>query len=157
MDLALKLRHTVDALFGRGASSRLPRGIDFELSPRTGRARAAYHGGRLLCTLRTDGGLAVTPHMAGLLLGSREFRERCLEVDAESAPFVRQGRSVFCRHVVWCGRHVRAAADVPVLFGGEVIAVGTAALPAAMIASAQRGVAVRVRDSLKGRGAGAGP
>lgn len=152
MDREEKVRRTVDALFGRGASSRLPRGLEFTLSRKNGRIRCVLHGGRLLCTLRTDGGLAVTPRMAQALLGSRSFRECCLEVDAESRPFVEEGRSVFCSHVTWCGGGVRVAADTPVLFGGRVIAVGTAVLSAGMIRSLRRGVAVRVRDSLKGRG-----
>ena len=35
-----------------------------------------------------------------------------------------EGRSVFCKHVVWCGKNVRVAADTPILFENRVIAVG---------------------------------
>ena len=159
MDPVLKLRHTVDALFGRGVSAHLPRDSEIRMtfSRRTGRPKAAVHDGvgggpRLLCTLRTDGGLAVTPYLAQLLLGSKTFRENCVEVSGDAAPFVMEGRSVFCRHVTWCGRRVRVSADTPVLFGGRVIAVGRAVLSHEMIGGFERGVAVRIRDSLKGRG-----
>ena len=41
------------------------------------------------------------------------------------------------------------SADTPVLFKDKVIAVGRAILPAKMILEQNRGVAVKVRDSLK--------
>lgn len=152
MDPATKLSHTIDALFGTGVSGRLPKDVDITFSKRTGRIRTVSHGGRLLCTLRIDGGLAITIHFAQMLLKARGFRENCVEVTKEAAPFIREGRSVFCKHVAWCGRNVLAASDTPILFQGEVIAVGRAVLPGPMITDFGRGVAVKVRDSLKGRG-----
>ena len=62
-----------------------------------------------------------------------------------------EGRSVFCKHVVWCGKNVRVAADTPILFENKVIAVGKAILSSEMISDFNRGVAVKVRDSLKSR------
>ena len=151
MDHALKLRHTIDALFGSGVSRYLPRDIEMTFSKRTGRIRTVSHGGRLLCTLRIDGGLAITTLFAQMLLPSKTFRENCVRVSADAAPFVSEGRSVFCKHVTWCGKRVRVAADTPVLFRGRVIAVGRAVLSSAMISDFERGVAVKVRDSLKSR------
>ncbi|ABK78352.1 queuine tRNA-ribosyltransferase containing PUA domain [Cenarchaeum symbiosum A] len=149
-----KLLRTLDALFGRGTSRNVPGGLEFVLSRKNGRIRTVNHGGRLLCTLRTDGGLAITPHFAQMLLKGKNFKESCVEIDAASRPFVEEGRSVFCAHVVWCGKNVRIASDAPVLFDGRVVAVGKAVLPAGMITSMERGVAVKVRDSLKGQQAG---
>ena len=149
MDNRLKLCHTIDCLFGRGVSRRLPAGLDFAFSKKNGRIRSVSHDGHLLCTLRIDGGLAITPYFAQILLKSRKFRENCLEIDADSRPFVGEGRSVFCGHVVWCGKNVRIASDTPVLYKDEVVAVGRAVLSAEMITSMKRGVAVKVRDSLK--------
>lgn len=149
MDHIAKLRHTLDALFGDGVSDHLPGNLEITLSKKNGRIRNVYHEGQLLCTLRTDGGLAISPHLAQMLLESEEFRESCLEVDDESEPFVRQGKSVFCGHVTWCGRNVSISSETPILSRGRVIAVGRAALSAGMIVSLKRGVAVRIRDSLK--------
>lgn len=154
MDNRLKLEHTLDALFGAGTSRNLPGSLDFAFSRKNGRIRNVSRAGRLLCTLRTDGGLAITPYFAQILLKSRRFRQNCVEIDSDSEPFVRDGRSVFCRHVVWCGRNVRIGSDTPVLFEGRVIAVGRAVLPAEAIPHMTRGVAVSVRDSLKGRNGG---
>ena len=60
-----------------------------------------------------------------------------------------EGKSVFCKHVVWCGNKVRISADTPVLFKDRVIAVGKAVLSHEMISDFNRGVAIKVRDSLK--------
>lgn len=152
MDDAAKVARTIDALFGRGASARLPRRLLVETSRRTGRARSVRDAadGALLCTARPDGGLAVTVRLAAELARGRPFRRHCVEVDAEAAPFAAAGRSVFCGHVASCGPGVRAGSEAAVVFGGRVIAVGRAAVPAAVMSTAGRGVAVRVRDHLKG-------
>ena len=148
MDDRLKLIRTVDALFGDGVSGCIPPDVRFTHS-RTGRIRSAYLGDDLLCTLRIDGGLAVTPYFAQMLLASPVFRESCVEASEEAAPFVRDGKSLFARHVAWCGKRVAVAADTPVMHEGEVIAVGKAVLSAAMMAGCKRGVAVRIRNGLK--------
>lgn len=143
-----KLARTVDALFGEGVSACIPPGVRFTHS-RTGRIRSAFQGDDLLCTLRIDGGLAITPRFAQTLLEHPEFRESCVEVSGEAAPFVREGRSVFARHVVRCGGRVGVSAETPVTHEGTVIAVGRAVLSAGMMAGCDRGVAVRVRNGLK--------
>ena len=150
-----KVRHTMDAQFGRGAHRSVPAGAVIERSRRTGRIRGIRDGSRnLLCTLRPDGGLAITVRLAEMMLARRPaaFAPYCVEVSPDAAPFVEQGRSVFCRHVVRCGRNVRASSDVPVTCGGRVIAVGRALLSCEVMSDMDRGVAVKVRDGLKGRG-----
>ena len=149
MDPAVKLRHNIDALFGQGVSKHLPKNIEISFSKRTGRIREVYHNQKLLCTLRIDGGLAITPFFAQILMKSKKFKENCLEVDQESKPFVEDGRSVFCGHVVWCGKNIRIQSDVPVLYKNKVIAVGKAVLSSEMMKEQTVGVAVKVRDSLK--------
>jgi len=149
MDHVSKIKHTLDALFGTGVSRHLPKNIEFTFSRKNGRIRSIFHEKKLLCTLRIDGGLAITPYLAQILMKSKKFKENCLEVDSDSKPFVEEGRSVFCKHVIWCGKNVRIAADTPVLFKNKVIAVGRAVLSTDMILSMDRGVAVKVRDSLK--------
>lgn len=148
MDDYSKISSTVDALFGMGASSCMPHDITMTYS-RTGRIREVRHNNVLLCTLRIDGGLAITVNFAHMLLRRKELREYCVEIDDDAAPFVADGRSVMASHVTHCGRHVRVSSDVPILYKGSVVAVGRAVLSGPMITGARRGVAVRVRDSLK--------
>jgi len=156
MDNILKLQHTIDALFGSGSSRHLPKDLDITFSKKNGRIRSVYHNGKLLCTLRIDGGLALSPYFAQMLLKSKKFKENCLEINSDSKPFVEEGRSVFCKHVVWCGKNIMISSDTPVLFKGKVIAVGRAVLPSKMILEQKRGVAVKIRDSLKSHEKGDG-
>jgi len=151
MDHVLKLQYSLDALFGTGVSKYLPKDVEFTFSRKTGRIRTVSHNGKLLCTLRIDGSLAISTHFAQILLKSKTFKENCIEINKDAAPFVMEGRSVFCKHVVWCGKKVCIAADTPVLFKNKVIAVGRAILSSEMISDFDRGVAIKVRDSLKSR------
>ena len=146
-----KLVHTIDALFGNGVSKYLPKDIEITFSRKNGRIKTVSHNGNLLCTLRIDGGLAISPYFAQKLLQSKKFKENCLEVTSEAAPFIEEGRSVFCKHVVWCGKNVKIASDTPVLFKDKVIAVGKAVLSSEMISDFNQGMAVKIRDSLKSR------
>ncbi len=151
VDQTLKLQYSLDALFGNGVSKNLPKNIEMTFSRKTGRIRTVSHKGKLLCTLRIDGGLAISPYFAQILLKSKTFRENCVEINKDAAPFVKEGKSVFCKHVVWCGKKVRISADTPILFKNKVIAVGKVVLSCEMILDFDRGVAVKVRDSLKSR------
>ena len=97
MDPFEKISHSVDALFGNGVSKNIPKDIDFKMSKKTGRIRAVYHNGLLLFTPRTDGGIAMSIYCAELFSKNKKFtNDYCIEVDADSKPFVEQGKSVFC-------------------------------------------------------------
>jgi len=154
MDSVEKLNHTLDALFGDGVSKYMPKKIEITYSKKNGRIRSVFYDEKLLCTLRIDGGLAISPLFAQILLKSKKFKENCLEIDKDSKPFVEEGRSVFCQHVLWCGKNIKISSDVPVLFKSKVIAVGRSVLSSEMISSQNRGVAVKIRDSLKSQNKG---
>lgn len=149
MDSVLKLKYSIDALFGAGVSKLLPKDIEITYSRKNGRIRSVYHNEKILCTLRIDGGLAISVYFAQILLKNKKFKENCLEVSQDAAPFVEQGKSVFCKHVTWCGKNVMIGSDTPILYKNKVIAVGRAILSQSMIETMKRGVAVKIRDSLK--------
>ena len=151
MNHVVKLQHSLDALFGNGTSKLLPKDIEMTFSRKTGRIRTVSHKGKFLCTLRIDGSLAISIHFAQMLLKNKKFKENCIEINSDAAPFVEQGRSVFCKHVISCGKNVQISADTPVLFKNKVIAVGRALLASDMISDFDRGVAIKIRDSLKSR------
>tara|TARA_B100000470_G_C19746598_1_gene371746 strand:+ start:661 stop:1134 length:474 start_codon:yes stop_codon:yes gene_type:complete len=151
VDHIQKLENSLDALFGNGVSKYLPKDIEITFSRKTGRIRTVSHKGKLLCTLRIDGGLAISTYFAQILLKSKSFKENCIVINSDAAPFVMEGRSVFCKHVIKCGKNVKISGDTPVLFKNKVIAVGRAVLSNEMISDFNRGVAVKVRDSLKSR------
>ena len=151
MEHVQKLENSLDALFGNGVSKYLPKDIEITFSRKTGRIRTVSHKGKLLCTLRIDGGLAISTYFAQILLKSKSFKENCIHINQDAAPFVMEGRSVFCKHVTKCGKNVQISGDTPILFKNKVIAVGKAVLSCEMISDFNRGVAVKVRDSLKSR------
>lgn len=154
MDSVIKIKYTLDALFGQGVSKYLPKDVKITYSKNTGRIKHVHQNDNLLCTLRTDGGLAITPHFAQILMKSKTFKQNCLEIDDESKAYVQEGSSVFCKHVTWCGNNIMIGGDVPVLHDNKVIAVGKAVLSTRMIKSFKKGVAVKIRDSLKSTNSG---
>jgi uncharacterized protein with predicted RNA binding PUA domain len=152
IDARDKVSRHVDALFGSGVSDCIPLDVQFEFSRRTGRIKNFSMGGRLAGTLRTDGGIALTIAGAQHFLGnSGQFRENCVAPVHDAVPFVSEGRSLFCRHVEWCGSNVRVGSDVAVIDKGRVIAVGAAILPSHLMKQYSRGVAVKIREGIKGR------
>ncbi|MDQ3807387.1 MAG: queuine tRNA-ribosyltransferase [Thermoproteota archaeon] len=163
MDPREKVHRHIDALFGAGVSDALPADIQFDFSRRTGRIKNFTIDGRLAMTLRTDGGLALTIMGAQYLFeNSKQFRENCVMPIQEAVPFVSEGRSLFCKHVKWCGSNIKVGSDVAVIdgksdgdntdnSGRRVIAVGIAILPSRLMRHYQKGVAIKVRQGIKGR------
>lgn len=150
-----KVARHVDAVFGAGVSEALPADLQFEFSRKTGRIKNFATDGSLVATLRTDGGLALTVEGAQFFAkSSRTFRENCIIPVKDAVPFVSEGRSLFCRHVEWCGSNVKAGSDVAVLDRNDnVVAVGIAVLPASLMAKFSKGVAVKIREGIKSRAA----
>ncbi len=151
IDPRTKIAVNIDAIFGSNISSSIPIDrLEFTFSKRTGRIKNILHDNNLVATLRKDGWLALTVYGAIMLLQSKNFRENCVIVENDVAEFIANGKSVFCKHVISCGRNVMVGSDVAVLDQDEnVIAVGKAVLSAKMIREFKRGVAVKVRESLK--------
>lgn len=153
IDAREKVCRHLDALFGAGVSSALPLELAFEYSRRTGRIKNFSIAGRLAGTLRTDGGIALTIPGAQHLFDNsrRHFRENCVIPVQDAVPFITEGRSLFCRHVEWSGQNIKTGSDVAVIDDSKVIAVGTAILPSTLMKLYSRGVAVKIREGLKGR------
>lgn len=83
MENFVKLQQSLDALFGKGTSKFLPKDIEIELSRKTGRIRTVSHKGKLLCTLRINGSLAISIDFAQTLLKNKTFKENCIEINNE--------------------------------------------------------------------------
>ncbi|MCS7116920.1 MAG: PUA domain-containing protein [Nitrososphaerota archaeon] len=151
MDYRVKVAMVVDYLFGKGVSKSLPLDkLEFVFSPRTKRLRNILLNGKLVATVRPDGGLALTIFGAELLSKSDKFIENCIVIKDDAVDYVSRGRSVFCKHVVKCGRRIRPGSEVVVLNNeGKVVAVGKAILSARMIKRFKDGVAVKVREGVK--------
>ena len=142
----------IDATFGAGVSTALEGDLQFEFSKRTGRIKNFSIRNRLVATFRTDGGLALTIFGAKQLLRTKEFRENCVIPTPEAIPFVSEGRSLFCKHVEWCGSNIRVASDVAIITKSNVVlATGKAQLGFSTMKKYHNGVAVKIREGIKSR------
>ncbi len=150
LDPKRRLTATLDMLFGKGVSSSLPFDkLDFVYSKRTGKVKHVMLDGKILCTFRKDGGIALTMDLARLLLKEHIFMEHCIIVGNDVARYIVEGRSVFCRHVKYAGSKITVNSEVAVLDENRnIIAIGKAVLPSCIIRDMKRGVAVKVRESI---------
>lgn len=141
----------VDYIFGRGVSGALPReGMRLTYSRRSGRVKLVHHKDKLFATMRPNGSMALSLYGATLLSKSRQFRHNCITVDDEGAPFVKGGKSVFCKFVTKAGREVRPRGDVAILdSSGRLIGVGTSVLAGSVVQQFKSGVAVKVREGFE--------
>jgi conserved protein with predicted RNA binding PUA domain len=164
IDAREKVHRHIDAIFGAGVSDVLPTDIEFNFSRRTGRIKNFSICGRLVATLRTDGGLALTiPGAQYLLENSKQFSENCVQPMQEAISFVSEGRSLFCKHIEWSGSNIKVGSDVAIIKCGpnssgfnstsstRVLAVGVAMFPSELMKQYRKGVAVKVRQGIKGR------
>jgi len=147
-----KIRCIADYQFGRGVGSVLfPEDVEIVTSKRTGRIRHVYLKGELLATLRPPDGLfSLTVEGAKRIVEGGLAKRMLVVVMDKAAPFVRQGRNVFAKHVLDAAEEILPQEEVIVVNReGEVLAVGRAVLTGREMKLFKRGVAVQVR-----RGAG---
>ena len=152
----IKISNQIDSLFGNEVSTALPlEEIQFEYSKRTGRIKNFSVRNQLIATLRTDGGLALTVFGAQELSKSKQFKKNCVIPVQEALPFVSEGRSLFCKHVQWCGSNIKPGSDVAILEGYDtnikIVATGVALFGSALMNRYERGVAVKIREGIKSR------
>src|SRR5918911_184717 len=143
----------IDALFGVGVSDTLlGKDLQFEYSRKTGRIKNISIDSRLIATLRSDGGIALTIFGSTELLKNKKFKKNCIIPYEEAIPFVSEGRSLFCKHVEWCGSNIKAGSDVAIINNDDiVIATGKSLFDYSVMKMYRKGVAVKVREGLKSR------
>lgn len=146
-----QLHVIVDYLFGIGTSRVLPEsGFKFIHSRRSGRIKMILHEGNLFATVKPNGAMALSVYGARILLRGHKFRENCVQVPDEVLPFVRGGKSVFCKFVKWAGRNVQPKSEVVVVDERwNAVGVGTAVLNGKVMRQFSSGVAVKVRKGLR--------
>jgi predicted RNA-binding protein (TIGR00451 family) len=141
----------VDYLFGKGVSGALPKsGFRLSYSRRSGRVKMIYHDEKIFATVKPNGAMALSVYGATLLSKSPRFRENCVQVSDEVAEFVRDGKSVFCKFVVWAGKYVCPRSEVAIIDGkGKIVGVGMAILNGQVMRQFKSGAAVKVRAGLE--------
>lgn len=148
----MKLRGVANYQFGSRAGIDLfSRNVSVTHSPRTGRLRLIFRDGKLLATLRPrDGLLALSLHGARLLAAKSKPPRWRVIVRKDVASFIKQGKSVFAKHVVSADPRIRPGDEAIVVDDDdELLAVGRALLSGEEMLSFRNGVAVKVRSGVK--------
>ncbi|WP_309491972.1 PUA domain-containing protein [Candidatus Hecatella orcuttiae] len=151
-DALQKIRSIANYQFSRGAGKALfPEGVTIRHSKRTGKVREVIWKGRLLASLRaTSGTFALTLEGFKRLLEAFKPPRFRVTVQNDVAELIRQGRTVFAKHVKDADPAIRPQDEVAVVDeDGELLAVGKALLSGVEMVAFQCGKAVRVR---RGRG-----
>jgi len=140
----------VDYLFGRGVSRALPKsGFRLYHSRRSGRVKLVDLDGRIFATVKPNGSMALSLYGATVLSKSPRFRESCVRVSDDAVPFVKGGKSVFCRFVTRAGKNIQPRGEVAVTDArGRILGVGMAVLDGSVMRQFKHGVAVKVRAGL---------
>ncbi len=147
------VRVIADYQFGRGAGKVLfPDSCKFVLSPTTGKVRQIKDGGVRIATLKAETGLfTLSIEGARRLHSYFDYPKLRVVVLKDVADFIARGRSVFAKHVVDVDENVRANDEVLVVDEDDkLLATGKAILSAKEMMEFQRGVAVTVRQGVRG-------
>ncbi|MFB6111016.1 MAG: PUA domain-containing protein [Halobacteriaceae archaeon] len=143
-----QLRAIADYQFGAGAGPALFPG-DQSLTLRrsaSGRIRQVGTGTDRLVSVGTDGRLTLGVRGGARLIEALDTPRTRVVVGDESAPYVRDGRSVFAKFVQDVDPAVRARDEVAVVHSdGTLLGVGRAELSAAAMQACQTGAAVSTR------------
>lgn len=153
MNSAEKIYFHIDALFGKGVSNVLPKDVEFTYSKKTGRIKSFGIKDKLIGTLRSDGGIALTIFGASVFLDYSTFKENCIIPIHDALPSVSEGRSLFCKHVQWYGRNINIGSEVVVIDkSNTVLAVGKSVVSQSQLDGRIGDVAVKIREGIKSRG-----
>jgi uncharacterized protein with predicted RNA binding PUA domain len=151
-----KTSMSIDYIFGSKTSRKIEFSkISFVHSRRTGRIRYLTDKttGNILFSFRPNGTIAPTVAGASLLVSrknnsskssSREWEVTVIDGVSE---VVAKGKTVFCKHVVFCSDSLRPGEDVSIMNEkGELLAVGKTVLGGPTVKQFKRGQAVKIRE-----------
>lgn len=152
-----QLRSIANYQFGRGAGLALfPSGDDTEIRrSASGRVRQVRVDEKHLVSVGTDGRLTLGTVGGRRIVHELDHPHARVVVGDESAPYVRDGRSVFAKFVRNTDGSIRPKDEVAVVHhDGTFLGVGRAELDATSMQTFDRGVAVSVRSGADPEGSG---
>jgi len=124
--------------------------INFRRSPKTNKIRYVYYENNLLLTLRpTNGFFTLTLYSAKKLINNTTPPKLRVVVLNEISDFIKEGRSVFCKHVVDIDDNLRPLDEVIVVNqDDELLSIGKLKIPVSYAKSFSKGIAVSVRKGI---------
>ena len=151
LDEKRKLANHIRLLFNTEVNNEFSK-IQCEYSKRTGRIKNFFVKSELFATLRKDGQIVLTLFGARQMLRFEAFKQNCIIPKDEAIPFISEGRSLFCKHVKWCGNNIKIGSEVVVIDENEkVLAVGRSVCSSILMNKFDYGVAVKIREGIKSR------
>ena len=147
-----KVKAIADYQFGFGAGDAIFEGnINIEKSKKTGKIRHIYDGKTLLVNMRaSDSYLILSKEGAKRLHANIPYPQNRVVVNKDSEPFALDGKSVFCKFVVYCDDNIRAKDEVLIVNEEDkLLAYGKALLGACEIEQFQTGQAIKTRKGMK--------
>ncbi|MFQ5888038.1 MAG: PUA domain-containing protein, partial [Candidatus Hydrothermarchaeales archaeon] len=147
----LKIRAMADYQYGKGAGDALFSDARAEFA-RTGRIRRIYSNNNiLLATVRASDGFLIPTRDGAKRLQKLEYpRNRVIIEDEEVCEIVKEGKSVFAKFVKECDPEIRPYQEVIVVGKDDrLLASGKALLSGEEMLAFERGIAVKVRRSIK--------
>jgi 7-cyano-7-deazaguanine tRNA-ribosyltransferase len=145
----LKLKSIADFQFGKGAGEILfPEEIIIERSKGTNRIRFVYLANERICSFRVKDGYLVPSLMGAKLLYENTLGLR-VKVNDDAEPFVRNGKSVYSKHVIEADTDISVKEEVIIVNQkGEFIGIGTAKITGLLMKEMKSGVAVDTRKGI---------
>ena len=133
-----------DILFEDIASIRIER------SRNTNKIRFIYHEKDLILTLKpTNGFFTLTLHSARKILKRTIPPKLRAVVLTEISDFIKEGRNVFCKHVVDIDTNLRPMDEVIVVNqDDELLAIGRLKIPAHQVKHFKSGIAINIRKGI---------
>jgi len=133
-----------DILFNKEES------LTIERSKNTNKIRYIYHKNNLLLTLRpTNGFFTLSLFSARKIIKNIPVPRLRIIVMTEISEFIKQGRNVFCKHVVGVDKNLRPLDEVIVVNQeDELLAIGRLKIAVDLLTAFKTGIAVMVRKGV---------
>lgn len=138
---------SLEYLYGRGVTLHFPwDNLVFIRSKSSKKIKHVKYRDETFATVKENGVITLSILCAQFMLKSDRFWENCVKASEEAEEFVKKGGNLFCKHVQFAGKNIRAGLDVGILNKtDELIGVGKLLLPRSYILTLRRGVAVETR------------
>ncbi|TFF96297.1 MAG: pseudouridine synthase [Promethearchaeota archaeon] len=124
--------------------------IQIERSKNTNKIRYIYLNQKLIFSLRpTNGLLTLSLYSAQIIIEAIPSPKLRVIVQNDIQEFIKKGRSVFCKHVVYIDEDLRPNDEVIVVNeDDELLGIGRLKLPIPYIKSFNSGIAVNIRKGV---------
>ncbi len=144
-----QIRTIADFQFGKGAGEALfSEETMVERSKGTKRIRYIYRNKERICSFRVRDGFLIPSILGGEILHKNNFGFTVI-VNEDADPFVRDGKTVFSKHIVDLDEGISAKDEVIVTNQkGEFLGIGTAKISGKLMKEMKSGVAVAIRKGI---------